>query len=351
MARSASTSGLRRGRAAICAAALIACAVTAPARAADVGALEAKVADAKAQAGTLAADLEAKQAQLAAAQQQAAIAAAREARMSAMLAAGEQRSAALAEKVAVAETRLERERERLRRARRSLAQRLVSIYKSGLPDPTSVILGSDDFEDLVTRSDYLQMVEDSDSRLAARVEQVRDAVHTRLRITAELKRRSDAYNEQLAAARSQIASVRAAAESASAELAAIAASRQATIATLQSNIGVWIEDIQAARRAAAAAAERAAAQEASEAAAQEEVGSWLGGPYSIPSYIVMCESGGNYTAVNPSSGAGGAYQILPSTWDLYGGQGSPHEASKQEQDQIAAQIWADSGPGAWVCAG
>jgi muramidase (phage lysozyme) len=53
--------------------------------------------------------------------------------------------------------------------------------------------------------------------------------------------------------------------------------------------------------------------------------------------------------VNPSSGAGGAYQILPSTWALYGGHGAPQDASKAEQDSIAAQIWADSGPSAWVC--
>jgi len=65
----------------------------------------------------------------------------------------------------------------------------------------------------------------------------------------------------------------------------------------------------------------------------------------------MCESGGNYGAVNPSSGAGGAYQILPSTWDLYGGQGAPQDAPKAEQDRIAAEIWADSGGSAWVCAG
>ena len=49
----------------------------------------------------------------------------------------------------------------------------------------------------------------------------------------------------------------------------------------------------------------------------------------------MCESGGNYSAVNPSSGAGGAYQILPSTWELYGGQGEPQNAPKAEQDRIA----------------
>ena len=57
----------------------------------------------------------------------------------------------------------------------------------------------------------------------------------------------------------------------------------------------------------------------------------------------MCESGGNYGALNASSGAGGAYQILPSTWELYGGQGRTAEAPKAEQDRIAAEIWADSG--------
>jgi hypothetical protein len=91
-----------------------------------------------------------------------------------------------------------------------------------------------------------------------------------------------------------------------------------------------------------------------EQAAQQQSSSgaeaFLGGPYSIPTYIVMCESGGNYHALNPSSGAGGAYQILPSTWASYGGQGAPQDASKEEQDRIAAEIWADSGPSAWSCA-
>jgi hypothetical protein len=77
---------------------------------------------------------------------------------------------------------------------------------------------------------------------------------------------------------------------------------------------------------------------------------FLGGPYSIPTYIVMCESGGNYHALNASSGAGGAYQILPSTWRAYGGEGAPQDAPKEEQDRIAAEIWRDSGPSAWACA-
>jgi peptidoglycan hydrolase-like protein with peptidoglycan-binding domain len=73
------------------------------------------------------------------------------------------------------------------------------------------------------------------------------------------------------------------------------------------------------------------------------------GAYSIPSGIVQCESGGNYSAVNPSSGAGGAYQIMPSTWQAYGGQGLPQNASPAEQSRIAGEIYAKQGPGAWTC--
>lgn len=71
--------------------------------------------------------------------------------------------------------------------------------------------------------------------------------------------------------------------------------------------------------------------------------------YTIPSSIVQCESGGNWSAVNPSSGAGGAYQILPSTWQAYGGTGTPQNASPAEQSTIAAKIWATQGPSAWSC--
>jgi len=73
------------------------------------------------------------------------------------------------------------------------------------------------------------------------------------------------------------------------------------------------------------------------------------GGYTIPASIVQCESGGSYSAVNPTSGAGGAYQILPSTWQAYGGQGLPEDASPAEQDAIAAKIWAAQGPSAWTC--
>ena len=77
---------------------------------------------------------------------------------------------------------------------------------------------------------------------------------------------------------------------------------------------------------------------------------WFDG-FAIPKAIVMCESGGNYGALNPSSGAGGAYQFLPETYKGLGGQAdAPHLAPKSEQDRLAAKLWADGqGRGNWEC--
>jgi hypothetical protein len=71
------------------------------------------------------------------------------------------------------------------------------------------------------------------------------------------------------------------------------------------------------------------------------------GSYSIPESIVQCESGGDYGAVNPGSGARGAYQLMPSTYQAYGGDGS---WSKADQDRVAAKVWnGGAGRGQWVC--
>ena len=305
--------------------------------AADVDALESKLSSARDEAGAIAAGLRSSRERLAAAEVQAAEAAAREQRLSALLAEGEERAAELSRKLSAVREELAVERARLRRSRGALADRLVAIYENGVPSTATLIFSSGDYEELSARAGYLRAIEESDTALAARVEQVRDDVRREAERVAELEERAVAYNERLEAARSEIASVRAAAQAAAAEQESIAAERAASLGELKADISAWVEDLEAARAA-------------SRAEAEAEVGRWLGGPYSIPTYIVMCESGGDYSALNPTSMAGGAYQIIPSTWKGYGGQGLAHEAPKAEQDRIAAEIWADSGPSAWSCA-
>lgn len=308
------------------------------AAAASIGSLRGKVSAARDEASALAAKIRGTQEELEVAQRQADAAAARERQLTALLAAGEERAALLSAHVAGSRRALAREKARLERARGALARRLVAMYESGSPDAASVILASTSMDELGARTEYLRRIQDSGTELAHRVAQVRNAVRHKLERVAALKAQVEAYNEHLANARDEIAGARSRAEATASRLRSLSAARSSALSTLKDRIGSWMNEIEQA-------------EAASRAAAEETVGRWLGGPYSIPTYIVMCESGGNYSAVNPSSGAGGAYQILPSTWALYGGSGAPQDASKEEQDRIAAEIWADSGGSAWVCAG
>jgi peptidoglycan hydrolase CwlO-like protein len=304
--------------------------------AASIGSLQQKVSSAREEADSLVGQLQAAQGEIAAAEGEAAAAGARERKLVRLLATGEEKAAQLAAEVKRTQRQLVVQKKRLHRARNVLAARLVAIYESGSPSTASVILASGDIDELALRTEYLERIQRSDEDLAQRVAQVRRSISRALARVRALKAKADAYDARLAAAHEEIASVRANAEAAAAHLQEVAAAHSASLATLKSKIGAWVSDIQAA-------------EAASREEAEGTVERWLGGPYSIPTYIVMCESGGNYGAVNPSSGAGGAYQILPSTWDLYEGQGAPQEAPKSEQDRIAAEIWSDSGSSAWVC--
>ena len=71
----------------------------------------------------------------------------------------------------------------------------------------------------------------------------------------------------------------------------------------------------------------------------------------IPAYICQRESGMSYTALNASSGAGGMYQFMPSTWNGVARTIAPewvgtppHTAPPSVQDQFAAYLW-DGGRG------
>lgn len=323
----------------LCAVALV-CAVALPAAASgtqSIDELNSRIAGARHQADALGAEIESASAQLQVAQEQAIAAAAREAQLSAVLQRGEEREAELEAAVGQARDQLAAARAGLRRSLNTLSDRLVSIYRSGMPDATTLLLESDGLDDLATRAEYLRRIEQADAALVGRVRSLRDAVAGRLVTVEDAQQRAQAFNEQIAAARDQIAAVRADAEAQAAALADARARRQAALESLQSQVGDWTSEVQRL--------ERISAQQA-----QQEVAGWFG-DWAIPESIVICESGGNFGAVNPSSGAGGAYQILPSTWELYGGEGDPEDASPAQQSQIAAQIWADSGAGAWECAG
>nr|WP_272902226.1 transglycosylase family protein [Brevibacterium daeguense] len=67
--------------------------------------------------------------------------------------------------------------------------------------------------------------------------------------------------------------------------------------------------------------------------------------------VAECESGGDWS-INTGNGYYGGLQFSPSTWEAFGGEGMPHEASKAEQIRVAQNTLEGQGPGAWpVCSG
>jgi peptidoglycan hydrolase CwlO-like protein len=298
--------------------------------------LKDKIDAARSDAGQLSNKVNAQTAQIASLTDRAHQAGARAMELNAQVQIAESRSHQLATQLDAAERQLDQLRGQYALAVKELDQRLVAIYETDAPDYVTVLLNSNGFDDLSTRSDYLNALHDADLRIADKVASLRGQVAGNVHRVTDLKQQSDQEAQQLSAAKS---SFEASQQAANQSAAAVAAARTGTQSSLSQ-----------AQGQVAQLEQEQAAQQQQQSSSGSGSPAYLGGPYAIPTYIVMCESGGNYHALNPSSGAGGAYQILPSTWAAYGGQGAPQDAPKAEQDSIAAEIWRDSGGSAWSCA-
>ena len=66
--------------------------------------------------------------------------------------------------------------------------------------------------------------------------------------------------------------------------------------------------------------------------------------------VAKCESGGNW-AINTGNGFYGGLQFSPATWKANGGTGMPNQASREEQIQVAENVYRTQGIGAWPTCG
>jgi septal ring factor EnvC (AmiA/AmiB activator) len=247
-------------------------------------------------------------------------------------------------------------RDRLARARMLLARQLVTNYEQAKPNLVSVVLDSNGFKDLLDQLTFL--------RDAQKQQQVI------ITITREAKARADAAASHLAVLRSNYREITIATaqrvralvgmnlllHSKQAALQQARTAKQHALAATRAKGAALRAEIAKIQAEQAAAARAAAAQQAAASAGSSPTpaGPSYGasGGWAIPYAIVLCESGGQDLTPN-SAGASGYYQILPSTWKLFGGPGpAAYLTSKAEQDAVASRIW-NGGAGAsnWVCAG
>lgn len=143
----------------------------------------------------------------------------------------------------------------------------------------------------------------------------------------------------------------------------LAAQHYRAVAIQRYQLALWVNGLEAARikaeaeaAAAAAAAEvRAARATRNTAPAPDYSGATpTDGAYAGTMACIRAhesDSSGGYSAVNSSSGAGGAYQALPSTWDGYAGYARAQDAPPEIQDQWAREAISQAGTRPWAGSG
>jgi len=231
--------------------------------------------------------------------------------------------------------RLVRLRARLAQSRQALATMLRQRFIANRPDVVSVILEAKGFSQVLERMDFLKRVQRSDTMIVEAVRRGRnDARRDQTRLVGLEGRQAD----QTSAVRAETDALARMTTALRNRRAAYAQARAARLAALQNTV--------ASRRQAEHELSKLLAAQARAAASPGP-----GGPWAIPWPIVECESGGQNLPPN-SAGASGYYQMLPSTWRGLGGSTpQAYQASKAEQDRLAARLWAGgSGAHNWVCA-
>jgi hypothetical protein len=226
-------------------------------------------------------------------------------------------------------------RSRLAESRGQLAKLLRERYTGGQPDVLTVVLEADGFASLLETVDFLKRIQRSDQKILTAVRRGRrDAVIQRrvlTRLSVQRERAADVVRRRHDALAAIAGGLRA-------RQSALARARSARLAALSGS-----------RRSRRRAERELDKLLAARNRANGQVGP--GGPWAIPWVVVQCESGGQNLPPNWAT-ASGYYQFITSTWKGLGGS-TPHayQASKAEQDRLAARLW-DGGRGAsnWDCA-
>ena len=104
--------------------------------------------------------------------------------------------------------RLTRLKARLLVAQRTLADRLVELYKSDRPDLITIVLSSRDFSDLMERGEFLRRISDADRRIVATVRTAKaEATATTKRLSG-LESRQQKVAATVLERRNQVAGVK-----------------------------------------------------------------------------------------------------------------------------------------------
>jgi peptidoglycan DL-endopeptidase CwlO len=135
----------------------------------------------------------------------------------------------------VARERLARVRAQLKRALVALRERLIAMYETGSPDLVSVIIGSNDLDDLAARTEYLNRLHGMDEAVVGRVRDLRDEVKELVDRLRDSKDRIESARDAIASEKEALTTTRTTLQSHQAELVDARADREAALRKIHSH--------------------------------------------------------------------------------------------------------------------
>ena len=112
------------------------------------------------------------------------------------------------DRLEVARDRLVRARSDLKKSRAALSDRLVELYKSDQPDVLTVVLSAKGFDDLLTRTDFLQRISNQDGAVLTKVRVLKQRAQKSEALLTSLERQRQLAAQTILRRRDDIAAAR-----------------------------------------------------------------------------------------------------------------------------------------------
>lgn len=144
--------------------------------------------------------------------------------------------------------RLARLKSRLAHSRKLLAERIVTVYKSGEPSMLAIVLSADGFAQMVERATYLRAVAAQDEKIIATVTRLKRETKGETVRLAKLEREATQLVAQVRSRRNQVASAKNTLDSRRGDLASAVSSRKGKLAKVSASRREDEEDLAAMQR-------------------------------------------------------------------------------------------------------
>ena len=281
----------------------------------------------------------------------------REDAVAAELAEQEAKLAAARSELAAARDQLAETRERMKRSLGDLRRLLVSIYRYGEIDATSVLLNASGVDELANTSTYLDRIKDYESGVVDRVRELREETEAQVGTIEASVERIDAARAEIAKRRDALAASRASLEQRQAELEAAQQHRREQLENLKGEEKGLIEALATPDHAptdgdpAAAAAAPAPADVSPGSTATLNSDGTATAPADAPAAVKGAIAAANAITNAPYVYGGGHGSFESEGYDCSGSISYALHGGgllSAPLDSTGFMTWGDSGPGQWI---